>query len=105
MSKTRILNDRLRNFQIGGELVLTQHVALMSQDSRSLLLNKLQTFDSFNEGNDPYGEHDFGCIEMEGERFFFKIDYYDPTYNYRSEDPSDEHKTCRVLTLMHSSEY
>jgi hypothetical protein len=27
--------------------------------------------------NDPYGEHDFGSFELAGEKFFWKIDYYD----------------------------
>lgn len=30
-------------------------------------------------GNDPYGEHDFGCIDICGCRYFWKIDCYEPT--------------------------
>ena len=37
----------------------------------------VQTFDCFTTDNDPHGEHDFGLIEIAGERIMFKIDYYD----------------------------
>jgi len=36
---------------------------------------------------------------------FFKIDYYDKTLEWGSEDPSDPEKTTRVMILMLASEY
>jgi hypothetical protein len=47
-----------------------------------------------------YGEHDFGALEIEGERLFFKIDYYDQSLSAHSPDPADETLTKRVLTIM-----
>jgi hypothetical protein len=35
------------------------------------------SLDGFTEDNDPYRERDFGAIELEGERYFWKIVYYD----------------------------
>jgi hypothetical protein len=64
-----------------------------------------QTFDDFNEGNDPYEEHDFGSFELAGETFFWKIDYYDNDMTFESEDPADPEKTTRVLTIMFAGEY
>ena len=32
-------------------------------------------FDAFTPDNDPYGEHDFGSIDLDGEKLFWKIDY------------------------------
>ena len=32
---------------------------------------------TFDSGNDPYGEHDFGALTVEDKVIFFKIDYYD----------------------------
>ncbi|AFY74762.1 Protein of unknown function (DUF3768) [Synechococcus sp. PCC 7502] len=69
------------------------------------LLTKVATFDDFNEDNDPYGEHDFGIIEINGDKYDWKIDYYDLDLIYASPDPTNESLTRRVMTIMHSSEY
>ena len=57
------------------------------------------------EATPEVGERDFGSIELEGERYFWKIDYYDRSLRFGAEDPSDTTETMRVLTLMHGSEY
>lgn len=49
------------------------------------------------------GEHDFGAIELNGERYFFKIDYYDETLSFGSPDAADPTKTTRVLTVRWTS--
>ena len=51
------------------------------------------------------GEHDFGDFEIEGERYFWKIDYYAPDLDGGSEDPADPAQTARVLTIMCVDEY
>jgi hypothetical protein len=71
---------------------------------------KVETFDSFTADNDPHHEHDFGNIDYEGLRIFWKIDYYDRASfgtgrDMGSEDPSDPAQTLRVLTIMLASEY
>lgn len=65
----------------------------------------VQSFDEFTEDNDPNGEHDFGAFDLAGQRFFWKIDYYDESMEYGSEDPADPAKTTRVLTIMLAEEY
>ena len=52
-----------------------------------------------------HGEHDFGSFEVAGEKFFWKIDYYDERCEFGSEDPADPEKTMRVLTIMFADEY
>ena len=37
----------------------------MPQDVATIL-NKVRTFKDFNEGDDPYGEHDFGAFDLKG---------------------------------------
>ena len=59
----------------------------------------------FSEDNDPHGEHDFGSFEVDGENYFFKLDYYSPDMEGGSEDPADPEKTTRVLTIMRADEY
>jgi hypothetical protein len=66
---------------------------------------KVESFDSFTEDNDPHGEHDFGAFEHEGQRIFWKIDYYARDREHGSENPADPKQTVRVLTIMLASEY
>lgn len=68
-------------------------------------MRNVATFTDFNRANDPYGEHDFGRFELAGRRFFWKIDYYDQTLAFGSDDPSDAEQTTRVLTIMLAEEY
>ena len=70
-----------------------------------MAIRKVATFDDFSADNDPHGEHDFGSFDLAGDRFFWKIDYYDPTLEFGSDDPADPSKTTRVLTLMLAAEY
>jgi uncharacterized protein DUF3768 len=72
---------------------------------RPAVRQAVRDFDTFTEENDPYGEHDFGALDFDGKRFFWKIDYYDTNLQYRSEDPADTEKTDRVLTIMLADEY
>jgi len=105
MRKEKIvkLNDWLRQECKGGKIVCTSSVATSVNYPK--IINAVRTFNNFNEDNDPYHEHDFGRVTVEGTDYFFKIDYYDKTHTYHSEDPSDQTKTSRVMTIMEASEY
>lgn len=73
--------------------------------TRQKVILAIQTFDEFSEDNDPYGEHDFGSVNADGEKVFFKIDYYDNSKTQGSEDPSDPSITSRVMTILLAEEY
>ena len=45
------------------------------------------------------------AFDTDGERIFFKIDYYDSTLTVHSPDPSDPAVTKRVITIMLAAEY
>jgi len=85
--------------------MITPGIEALLPDARARLLRQVRQFDDFEIGGDPYGEHDFGAIEIGGTRFFWKIDYYNRTLDGGSEDPADPAKTTRVLTIMLASEY
>ncbi|MDH5327681.1 MAG: DUF3768 domain-containing protein [Gammaproteobacteria bacterium] len=99
------LNDAFRRSFIGGRVVLTQGVYALDQKVQDEIFQKVMTFGDFNEDNDPYGEHDFGCVEHLGRKYFFKIDYYAEDMKHRSEDPANARVTNRVLTIMRAEEY
>ncbi|MEM6342661.1 MAG: DUF3768 domain-containing protein [Bacteroidota bacterium] len=101
------LNDdyRLHRPLSGGKLVITRGVLSLGYKDAIQISEYVRTFDNFTKDNDPYGEHDFGSFIHKGQQIFWKIDYYDLNFEYGSEDPADETKTRRVLTIMLASEY
>jgi Protein of unknown function (DUF3768) len=109
------LNDRFRKgsdpiaASLGG-VIITRGILALDLFERLEITEKVRTFDSFPEGDDPYGQHDFGAFDNRGKRIFWKIDYYDrASYGageeYGSDDPGDPAKTYRVLTVMLADEY
>lgn len=103
--RIRLLNDNFRSTFIGGQVVTTAGVADLPIDVKARAFLQVQRFARFDADNDPHGEHDFGSFEVAGEKFFWRIDYYDRDVMYGSEDPSDPEKTTRVLTIMLAEEY
>lgn len=100
------LNDLCRTAMgVAGRLVQTSGISALPMADQSAIREKVENFDDFTADNDPHGERDFGAFEHNGERIFWKIDYYDATLSMGSEDPSDPNKTVRVLTIMLASEY
>ena len=74
--------------------------------SRSLLANAVSITRYFKFSvRFARHEHDFGALEVDGERVFFKLEYYDLTRAMHSEDAADPAKTERVMTIMLSDEY
>jgi hypothetical protein len=104
-TRIRELNDAFRTTFLGGRVMATAGVAALPDDVRAELFAKVRSFTGFNEENDPHGEHDFGGVEQAGGKFFWKIDYYDPSLENGSENPEDPEVTTRVLTIMRAEEY
>lgn len=102
-AKIAALNDAARTSFIGCRVVITQGIAAM--DDLDGLYAKVRAFNDFTAGNDPYGEHDFGPIEHEGQMVFWKFDYFDADLLVHSPDASDPAVTARVLTIMLAEEY
>ena len=79
--------------------MVTLGVQSLSEQDREVLFRKIRDFSEFDEGNDPYGEHDFGAVNHGGVKYFFKFDYLDDSLKYFKEDGN------RILTIMRSDEY
>lgn len=98
-----LLNDLARVTLTDCRLVITSGIAALAD--MEAVIQQVRSFTDFNASNDPYGEHDFGSFDHEGQTVFWKIDYYDPDMLMHSPDPSDPAVTCRVLTVMLAEEY
>ena len=103
--KIQKLNDSFRTSLSGGKVMITRGISLLPSEDGNNIVKQVQSFNSFNKNNDPYGEHDFGVFDFKENRIFWKIDYYDKNYRYCSEDPSNPNITNRVMTIMLAEEY
>ena len=116
------LNDLARSAMgVACTAVATVGFRSLPEADQSCVRELIETFDVFDEDNDPHGERDFGTIyqlsdggwpterprlrEEEREHVFWKIDYYDRAMRFASEDAADPAITRRVLTIMLSDEY
>lgn len=104
-AKIAALNDRARQRLDHCRWKLTQGVLACDPLTVADLLIAVEDFDNFTPDNDPYAEHDFGAIKLNGNTFFWKIDYFDLDLQMHSPDPSDTNITARVLTIMLADEY
>src|SRR6266853_5615812 len=102
--RIRELNDTFRRTFTGGRVMLTSGVDALPPDVKAKVLQAVRSFDAFDHDNDPHHENDFCSFEVDGERYFAKIDYYSPDMQRGSEDPADPKITTRVLTIMRASE-
>ncbi|MCC0018758.1 MAG: DUF3768 domain-containing protein [Hoeflea sp.] len=99
-NRVQTINDQFRQTFLGGRVVMTASVAAMADNDRRTLLSRVRHFDEFTSENDPYGEHDFGSINLGECRYFWKIEYHDPTLTCGPSDASDMATTERALALM-----
>lgn len=104
------LNDQLRvsvpqGPATRGFCMVTRGVLDLPDEVVTQIYTLVRDFTGFTKDNDPYGEHDFGVVEVEGQKVFWKIDYYDQQMNLHSEDPADLDKTVRAITIMLAEEY
>jgi hypothetical protein len=106
---TRELNDRLRIHGSDpeiGRVTLSAMVMSLQPDKFFELLDKVREYDDFSK-DDPYNEHDFGSIDIDGETYVWKIDYYDTMYDGGVDHTqvNNSHKCKRLMTIMHIGEY
>ena len=99
-AKIAAINDEFRRSMSG--CTVTRGVVALVQFMNEIFV-RVRDFSDFNEDNDPYGEHDFGCFDAYGKKLFWKIDYYDENLEKWCDPLSPD---CnRVLTIMLAEEY
>lgn len=106
VQKIAYLNDLARTAMgVCSRVIQTEGIRALPPEDQSRIREKVETFNDFNPGNDPHGERDFGSFEHNGNKVFWKIDYFDKNMEYGSEHPEDPGQTTRVLTIMLAEEY
>ena len=88
-----------------GTVVMTSGVSERGRDFQTNAILAAAFDTAFTEDNDPWGTRDFGTVTVQGERLYWKIDYFDAAREYGSDDPADPSRTHRVLTILFPSEY
>ena len=104
-SPVAVLNDAFRVTFLGGTVCVTAAVHERGADFVKAALIAVRDFDDFDAANDPYGEHDFGELCVDGQRLFWKIAYFDPSMLHHAPDPAGREATRRVLTILFPDEY
>lgn len=103
MSRIAEKNDFLRKFlptiPPPNRLFITTGLVDMGRDTVDAVLEKVRGFQEFTPDNDPYGEHDAGVVEHEGEDYYWKFDYVDEDMETYKEDG------IRFLTIMRLKDY
>ena len=98
----QLLNDLFRkSFGMtgAGRVVMTSGVDQLSEESKAKIFLAVRDFDDFDDGNDPYGEHDFGVIELADQpKIYWKVDYYDANFEFGGD-------VNRLLTILLAEEY
>jgi hypothetical protein len=99
------LNDAFRQAGPVADWYVTAGLNAYGDAFVARVIEAVRAFDAFEPGNDPYGEHDFGAVTVEGVTVWFKIDCYDTRYAWASPDPTRPDLTRRVLTLLLPEDY
>ncbi len=97
--KNDLLRQQVPLVPMPNRFMMTSSVACLPEKKLTSLFSKVVNFNDFNQDNDPHGEHDFGTVFQDGEKYFWKIDYYDDDYKFHKEDGN------RVILLMHARDY
>ena len=94
----------LRGKRPDGKAVMTKGIQALGSMAHAYIFQRVINHSHFPNGDDPYGEHDFGVIEARDlPKIYWKIDYYE---NSDIEYGTDDKINCyRVLVIMLADEY
>lgn len=104
-SRIAALNDAFRRAGPNSDWVITRTLHEHGPDFVASATRSVMRFEAFGPDDDPYGEHGFGALVVDGVKVWFKIDCYDQALEFGSPDPADERLTRRVMTIMLPDDY
>ena len=100
------LNDLARKAMgIACTAVATVGFRSLPEADQSQVRELIETYDAFDEDNDPHGERDLSDLVLWDAELLWKIDYYDKGLQFNSDDPANAQVTKRVLTVMLGGEW
>ncbi len=102
MATIRRLNDEFRKTFVGGRIFLTRGILGLSLELRREIIRAVQSYAEWEPGND---HHDFGTVQVQRQKVYWKISYLDMQLEHVSPEPSVAAVTRRVLTIMTASEF
>lgn len=79
VSETGRRNDQIRHQGLFGPdqpcpLMVTPGVRDLGDAAIGHLVLQFMAYDDFDTGNDPYGNHDFGILDSDGIKVWFRIE-------------------------------
>ena len=96
----------LRHPHPNGKCHLTIGFNALEDLTKDRVFEMIRAKEEFDEGNDPYGEHDFGAVEIVNvPKIFWKISYYENRNMKYGTSTPHRLNTYRVLTIMLAEEY
>ena len=92
---------------IAGRMHVTRSLAEAEGGFMEEAVKATGEFNVFEAENDPDGCHDFGAVDIRGQKIFWKIDLYeaDSDFRFGAETPENPSTTVRVLTIMMASDW
>ena len=106
IKKIAELNDLCRRAMgVAGRVFVTEGIAALPPEEQAAICEKVERYNAFKDGNDPYCERDLGAFDHGNDKVIWKIDYYDKSLTAASPDPSDPARTTRILIILLAWEY
>jgi Protein of unknown function (DUF3768) len=70
--RIRALNDALLSNLPNGHALITTGIAALGAEAVARIVKTVAVYDNFCQANDPYEEHDFGALEVDGNVISFQ---------------------------------
>ena len=84
---------------IEGTRRMTKVIAARGNEFKAKVIRAVAEFDGFTRDNDPWGEHGYGALDVDGVKIHWSIDLFDEEFEGGSVAPWLPECTLRLLTI------